>query len=46
MSTKREQARLWRVDILGGLELLRARFMEFSFPAHTHEEFMIAVNDT
>ena len=45
MSTQREDTRLWRVDALGGLELLRARFVEFSFPAHTHEEFMIAVTE-
>ena len=45
MSTQREDARLWRVDILGGLELLRARFVDFTFPAHAHEEFMIAVTE-
>lgn len=45
MHTQREDARLWRVDILGGLELLRARFVEFSFPGHAHEEFMIAVTE-
>ena len=45
MPTQREEARLWRVDILGGLELLRARFVEFSFPAHAHDEFMIAVTE-
>jgi AraC-like DNA-binding protein len=38
-------ARLWRVDVLGGLELLRARYVEFSFSPHTHEEFMIAVTE-
>lgn len=45
MSKQRDGSRLWRVDILGGLELLRARFVEFSFPGHTHEEFMIAVTE-
>ena len=41
-----DDAQLWRVDILGGLELLRARYVEFSFPPHTHEEFMIAVTES
>jgi AraC-like DNA-binding protein len=36
---------LWRVDILGGLELLRARFVEFTFPPHAHDEFMIALTE-
>lgn len=45
MAAQQDDARLWRVDILGGLELLRARFAQFSFPAHTHEEFMIAVTE-
>ena len=41
----RDEARLWRVDTLGGLEVLRARYVEFTFPPHTHEEFMIAVTE-
>lgn len=45
MSNQRDDARLWRVDILGGLELLRARYVEFTFSPHTHEEFMIAVTE-
>ena len=44
-AAKHDDARLWRVDILGGLELLRARYVEFTFPPHTHDEFMIAVTE-
>lgn len=40
-----EEARLWRVQALGGLELLRATFVQFTFPKHTHEEFMIALTE-
>jgi AraC-like DNA-binding protein len=40
-----DDTRLWRVDVLGGLELLRARFADFSFPAHAHEEFLLAVTE-
>lgn len=40
-----EATRLWRVDALSGLELLRAHYVEFSFPRHTHDEFMIAVTE-
>lgn len=42
----RDEAKLWRADALGGVELLRARFVEFCFPAHAHEEFMIAVTES
>ena len=45
MSQDRDDTRLWRVDVLGGLELLRARFTDFCFPPHAHEEFMIAVTE-
>ncbi len=45
MPTQRDEARLWRVDVLGGFELLRASYQEFTFPLHTHEEFMIAVTE-
>jgi AraC-like DNA-binding protein len=41
----RDHARLWRVDVLGGLDLLRARYADFTFAPHTHEEFMIAVTE-
>jgi AraC-like DNA-binding protein len=43
--TLEKGARLWRVDTLGGLDLLRARYVEFSFLPHAHEEFMIAVTE-
>ena len=44
-SLERDDARLWRVDVLGGLDLLRARYVAFTFPPHTHEEFLIAVTE-
>jgi AraC-like DNA-binding protein len=42
---QQDEARLWRVDALGGLELLHARYVEFTFSPHAHEEFMIAVTE-
>jgi AraC-like DNA-binding protein len=36
---------LRRVDALGGLELLAAGRAHFHYPAHAHEEFMIAVTE-
>jgi AraC-like DNA-binding protein len=45
VSNQQDDASLWRVDVLGGLELLRARYVEFTFSPHTHEEFMIAVTE-
>jgi AraC-like DNA-binding protein len=40
-----DDARLWRVEAFGGLELLRARFAAFSFAPHAHAEFMIVVTE-
>jgi AraC-like DNA-binding protein len=40
-----DDARLWRVEVFGGLELLRARFARFTFAPHAHEEFMITVTE-
>lgn len=45
MPTHRDDARLWHVDVLGGVDVLRARFTDFTFPAHSHEEFMIALTE-
>lgn len=45
MSNQQDDAKLWRVDALGGLELLHARYAEFTFSPHSHEEFMIAVTE-
>ncbi len=45
MPNQRDNAQLWRTDILGGLELLRARYVELSYSPHTHEEFLIAVTE-
>jgi AraC-like DNA-binding protein len=44
-SIHEDESHLWRADVLGGVELLRARYVEFTFPPHTHEEFMIAVTE-
>jgi AraC-like DNA-binding protein len=38
-----EQARLWRAQDLGNLEVLQASYTKHSFARHTHEEFMIGV---
>jgi AraC-like DNA-binding protein len=39
----RDKIRLWREGSLsGGLELLRASCFEYRYPAHFHEEFVIA----
>jgi AraC-like DNA-binding protein len=38
-------ARVWRLEHLGGLELLRATVSEFAFRPHAHEEFFIALTE-
>jgi AraC-like DNA-binding protein len=40
-----DAARLWHADAFGGLELLRASFVQFSFAPHAHDEFMIVVTE-
>jgi AraC-like DNA-binding protein len=40
-----DQARLWRTDDLGGLELLRASYVSFVFAPHTHESFLVALTE-
>lgn len=40
---KRDEARLWRVPFLGGLDVLQARFVKQAFARHTHEEFTVGV---
>jgi AraC-like DNA-binding protein len=40
-----DQARLWRTDDLGGLELLCASYVSFVFTPHTHESFLIALTE-
>ena len=42
-STGQEQARFWRAQDLGNLEVLQASYTKHSFARHTHEEFMIGV---
>ncbi|MFD3913290.1 AraC family transcriptional regulator [Streptomyces sp. NPDC058603] len=38
----REQARHWRYSELPDVDLLRARYIDQTFPRHTHESFVIA----
>ncbi|HEY7123722.1 MAG TPA: AraC family transcriptional regulator [Ktedonobacterales bacterium] len=38
-----EQAKFWRADDLGGLELLRATYITHEFARHSHPEFMVGV---
>ncbi|SDH95104.1 AraC family transcriptional regulator [Pseudomonas panipatensis] len=38
-----EQTRFWRAPELGGLELLRARFIEQRFAPHVHEGFALVL---
>ena len=33
------------MDAFGGLEMIRARYKDFSFSPHTHDEFMVAVTE-
>ncbi len=40
-----DNALLWQAAAFGGLELLRANFVQFSFAPHAHEEFMIVVTE-
>lgn len=39
----RDEARLWRIPFLGGLEVLQARFVRQTFARHTHEVFTVGV---
>ncbi len=39
----RDQARLWPVPFLGGLDVLQARFVKQAFARHTHEVFTVGV---
>ncbi len=40
-----EGASLWRSEAFGGLEMIRAHYVDFSFSPHTHSEYMIAVTE-
>jgi AraC-like DNA-binding protein len=40
-----EEAHLWRTDDFGGLELLRASYVDFVFTPHSHEDFLIALTE-
>lgn len=39
----RDEARLWQVPFLGGLDVLQARFVKQTFARHTHEVFTVGV---
>lgn len=45
-SRLQDNAHLWRVEALGGVELMRARFAEFTFAPHSHEEFMVVITES
>ena len=40
---RQDEARLWRVPFLGGLDVLQARFVKQAFARHTHEVFTVGV---
>jgi AraC-like DNA-binding protein len=40
-----DEARMWRIDELDGLEMLRASYGRFVFTPHAHEGFLIAVTE-
>jgi AraC-like DNA-binding protein len=41
-----DDTRLWGAEALGGLELLRARLVEFSFSPHAHQEYVIILTES
>lgn len=41
-----EFARLWRDEQLGGLELLRARYVTFAFAPHFHDTYAIGITES
>jgi AraC-like DNA-binding protein len=45
-ATDIEFARLWRDEQLGGLELLRARYLTFAFAPHFHDTYAIGITDS
>ena len=42
-SNTKDDAQLWRVDALGGVELMQACYTEFTYSPHTHDEYMFAL---
>lgn len=42
---RQDNATLWQAAAFGGVELLRANFVQFSFAPHAHDEFMIVVTE-
>jgi len=45
-SRKDNRTSLWRTDAFGGLEMIRARYEDFSFSPHAHDEFMLAATES
>ena len=43
--TRGEFAKLWRDEQLGGLELLRARYVTFAFSPHFHNTYAIGITE-
>jgi AraC-like DNA-binding protein len=41
--TKKFQAKIWRADDLGSAELLRGRFIDYSYDIHTHDKACFAL---
>src|SRR5262245_39407290 len=41
-----DDAALWHVHALCGLDVMRASFAEFSFSPHAHEEYFIAITES
>jgi AraC-like DNA-binding protein len=42
MYTDPEQVRFWRLEAMGGLELLNGRYRKHAFPRHVHDRYVIS----
>jgi AraC-like DNA-binding protein len=42
-ATIQDDARYWRAEALGGLELLRGQYRNRAFPRHAHETYVVSV---
>jgi len=40
---ERDEARLWRVPFLGGIDVLQARYVKQSFARHAHDVVTVGV---
>lgn len=45
LMTQQEQAKVWQVEDVPGIELLQATFVTHSFPKHFHESYGIGLSD-